>query len=215
MPEEKYAAPEGSWDNALLLPVAEINEQLLQILCSRAETVGQSANSFGLEARALPRLLGAQQALWRQLAGDAQRRLAQCPYLLLDGGFAISERWEHSPLRLSGVMDGGAAGGYFASRNGVALLRRTFVLAWHLARSNRFAARILLGMSPACAERIAACPLAQLEALAETCPPWVVPRWELQPNVWRQLIQAALADRAGALRAVQLRGLQLMAGVLC
>jgi hypothetical protein len=211
MPQEPLS--EGKWDNALLQPVAEINEQLLEILRARAQSA--LAAMPGFEMPALPRLLSAQEALWRELDSPAQRRLAQCPYLLLDGGFGVGERWEHSPQRASGVMDAGATGRYFSSRSGIALLRRTFVLAWHLARSNRFAARILLGMSPACAERIAACPLMQLEALAETSPAWVVPRWELQPNVWRQLIRAALDDRAPTLRAVQLRGLQLLAGVIC
>jgi hypothetical protein len=66
-------------------------------------------------------------------------------------------------------------------------------------------------LSPECAERIAACPLAELEALAELGPVWVVPRWELQPQVWRQMLQAARSERPAALRAVQLRGLQLLA----
>jgi hypothetical protein len=149
--------------------------------------------------------------LWCSLDLPAQRRLALCPYLLLDGGFSAPERWQRASAGGLGVMDGAGAGGYFSSRAGVALLRRTFVLAWHLARANALAARILLGMSPDCAERIAACPLAELEALAELGPVWVVPRWELQPHVWRQMLQAALADRAAGLRPVQLRGLQLLA----
>ena len=112
-------------------------------------------------------------------------------------------------------MDAAGPGVYFVGAAGVALVRRTFVLAWHLARANPLAARILLGLTPACALRIAACPLAQLEALAELSPAWVLPRWEAQPHVWRQMMEAALADRAASLRPVQLRGLQLLAGVLC
>jgi hypothetical protein len=199
----------GRWDNALLLPVAEINQQMLAILCACASTRPDGAP--GLEARPLPRLVAVLRELWCSLDLAAQRRLALCPYLLLDGGFSAPERWQRASAGGLGVMDGAGAGGYFSSRAGVALLRRTFVLAWHLARANALAARILLGMSPDCAERIAACPLAELEALAELGPVWVVPRWELQPHVWRQMLQAALADRAGGLRPVQLRGLQLLA----
>jgi hypothetical protein len=190
----------GRWDNALLLPVAEINQQMLAILCECASA-----------PRPLPRLVAVLRELWCSLDASAQRRLALCPYLLLDGGFSAPERWQRASAGGLGVMDGAGAGGYFSSRAGVALLRRTFVLAWHLARSNALAARILLGMSPECAERIAACPLAELEALAELGPVWVAPRWELQPHVWRQMLQAALADRAAGLRSVQLRGLQLLA----
>ena len=190
----------GRWDNALLSPVAEINQQMLAILCECASA-----------PRPLPRLVAVLRELWCSLDASARRRLALCPYLLLDGGFSAPERWQRAAAGGLGVMDGAGAGGYFSSRAGVALLRRTFVLAWHLARANALAARILLGMSPDCAERIAACPLAELEALAELGPVWVVPRWELQPHVWRQMLQAALADRAAGLRPVQLRGLQLLA----
>jgi hypothetical protein len=190
----------GRWDNALLSPVAEINQQMLAILCECASA-----------PRPLPRLVAVLRELWCSLDASARRRLALCPYLLLDGGFSAPERWQRAAAGGLGVMDGAGAGGYFSSRAGVALLRRTFVLAWHLARSNALAARILLGLSPECAERIAACPLAELEALAELGPVWVVPRWELQPQVWRQMLQAARSERPAALRAVQLRGLQLLA----
>ena len=190
----------GRWDNALLSPVAEINQQMLAILCECASA-----------PRPLPRLVAVLRELWCSLDASARRRLALCPYLLLDGGFSAPERWQRAAAGGLGVMDGAGAGGYFSSRAGVALLRRTFVLAWHLARSNALAARILLGVSPECAERIAACPLAELEALAELGPVWVVPRWELQPQVWRQMLQAARSERPAALRAVQLRGLPLLA----
>jgi hypothetical protein len=108
-------------------------------------------------------------------------------------------------------MDASARGGYFSGRAGVALVRRTLVLAWHLARSNRVTARVILGMSALSAERIAASRLADLEALAELAPGWIVPRWEQQPNVWRQLIAAACRGQPLLLRQAQLRGLQLLA----
>jgi len=161
-------------------------------------------------SRAQPRLVGALSELWRGLDAVALQRLARCPYLLLDAGFAAPERWDRLTLD-SGVMDGAASRGYFASPAGVALVRRTLVLAWHLARSNRLNARLLLGMTPECAERIAGSALKDLEALAELCPVWVMPRWETQSMVWRQLIQAAIDGHAVPLRQVQLRGVQLLA----
>jgi len=85
------------------------------------------------------------------------------------------------------------------------------VLAWHLARSNRVTARVIFGMSALTAERIAATRLTDLEGLAELAPGWIVPRWEQQPNVWRQLIAAACRGQPLLLRQVQLRGLQLLA----
>ena len=108
-------------------------------------------------------------------------------------------------------MEAPAPGGYFRNRGGVALVRRTLVLAWHLARSNRRWRASASRMTAATAERLAHSRLKDLEALAERAPAWIVPRWEQQPRVWRQLMRAARARRTAALRQAQLRGLQLLA----
>jgi hypothetical protein len=192
---------ENRWDDTMLVPVAEINTLMLEILRARAAA----------EDEASPRLVSGLRELWRALDAPAQQRLARCPYLLLDAGFSCRERWEW-PAADRGVMDGGGARGYFASPRGVVLVRRTLVFAWHLARSNRLTARVLLGMSAGCAERVAATALRDLEALAELAPAWVAPRWEQQPAIWRQMMRAALDGRDAHLKQVQLRGLQLLAG---
>jgi hypothetical protein len=195
----------GAWDSALLGPVAEINEQMLDCLrCMAGEGAPQIAESGGA-----PRLVAALREDWRRLDAKAQRRLSACPCLLLDAGFAEPQRWDG--IASSSVMDGGVRSGYFRSRSGVALVRRTLVFAWHLARANRVSARVILGMSALSAERIAASRLADLEALAELAPGWIVPRWERQPIVWRQLIGAAYRGQPLLLRQAQLRGLQLLA----
>jgi hypothetical protein len=163
----------------------------------------------GASAAGAPRLVTLLREDWCRLDAKAQRRLSACPYLLLDAGFAQPQRWDW--MACAGVMDETARCGYFAGRSGVALVRRTLLLAWHLARSNRATARVILGMSALSAERIAATRLADLEALAECGPGWIVPRWEQQPNVWRQLIGAACRGQPLLLRQAQLRGLQLLA----
>jgi hypothetical protein len=189
----------GGWDSALLAPVAEINQQMLACLRQMALD----------DAPGAPRLVTLLRADWRRLDASAQRRLAACPYLLLDAGFAQPQRWECAPC--PGVMDAGSQCGYFSGRDGVALVRRTLVLAWHLARANRVTGRVILGMSALSAERIGAARLADLEALAELGPGWIVPRWEAQPSVWRQLIDAGCRGQPLLLRQAQLRGLQLLA----
>jgi len=200
MADDFYPTPlGGAWDSALLAPVAEINEQLLERLRLMAHE----------QAPQPPRLVELLREDWRRLDAKAQRRLSGCPYLLLDAGFAQPQRWEW--IASAGVMEAAARGGYFAGAGGVALVRRTLVLAWHLARSNRVTARVILGLSALSAERIAASRLADLEALAEVTPGWIVPRWEQQPNVWRQLLAAGCRAQPQALRQAQLRGLQLLA----
>jgi hypothetical protein len=205
MSEDLHPAPvSGAWDSALLGPVAEINEQMLE--CLRAMALESAAADAGSAA---PRLVTLLSEDWRRLDARAQRRLSACPCLLLDAGFAQPQRWEL--MAAPAVMDATVRRGYFSGRGGVALVRRTLVLAWHLARSNRVSARMILGMSALSAERIANARLAQLEALAELAPGWIVPRWEAQPNVWRQLIAAACRGQPLLLRQAQLRGLQLLA----
>jgi hypothetical protein len=205
MSEDLHPAPvSGAWDSALLGPVAEINEQMLE--CLRAMALeAAAADTSG----AAPRLVMQLCQDWRRLDAKAQRRLSACPCLLLDAGFGQPQRWEL--MAAPGVMDATVRRGYFNGRGGVALVRRTLVLAWHLARSNRVSARVILGMSALSAERIASARLADLEALAELAPGWIVPRWEAQPNVWRQLIAAACHGQPLLLRQAQLRGLQLLA----
>jgi len=202
MSEEIYAARAGGWDAALLATVAEINEQLLAHLQGLAQQLAGAGGSA-------PPLLGELAAEWRELKGAAQRRLAGGPCLLLDAGFAQPQRWEFLPG--AAVMDSGARGSYFRCARGVALVRRTLLFGWHLARANRVSARLLLGMSAPAAERIGACRLSELEALAEQAPAWIVPRWEQQGHIWRQLLAAASRGQGAQLRQAQLRGLQLLA----
>src|ERR1039458_6904589 len=200
MADDVHPAPlSGAWDRALLGPVTEINQQMLE--CLRVMALAEVPEP--------PRLVLALRADWRRLSAAALPRLAACPYLLLDAGFAHAQRWE--PLTSAAVMEPPARGGYFAGRDGIGLVRRTLVLAWHLARANRVSARVILGMNARSAERIAASRLADLEALAERAPGWIVPRWEQQPIVWRQLLAAGYPGQPQQLRQAQLRGLQLLA----
>lgn len=199
MVEELQPALPGGWDPALLAPIAEVNQYLLEAL---------RATAMASDRPRLPRLLTLLREDWIRLDRAALERLAACPYLLLDVGFSRPGRWE----RLAeGVMDAPAASGYFEGAGAVALLRRALMLGWHLARSNRIGARLVCGMSAAVAERLASSRLQDLELLAERSAAALAPRWEQQPRVWQQLLRAACLGQPRQLRAVQLRGLQLLA----
>jgi hypothetical protein len=182
------------WDSGLLAPVTAINRQLLELLCEPA-----------------PSQRTALSALCCGLTPEARSRLARCPYVLLDAGFAAPEHWPPAGRQPGAVREPGAPGSYFSSAKGVALVRRTLVFAWHLARSNPYSARILLGMAAPCAPCVAASRLEDLEELAEQGPAWVAPRWEAQLQVWQQLVRAAGTGPVSQLRQAQLRGLQLLA----
>jgi hypothetical protein len=191
----------GYWDGELLRPVAEINQRLLESL--RASALSATGT------RHPPRLLAATAQEWCELDALALQRLAGSPCLLLDAGFDQPERWGRLPA--DAVRDAAADDGYFAGAQGVALVRRALLFAWHLAHANRLCARVLLGMSARAADAIAAVGLQDLDALAERGVPWIRPRWEQQPLVWRQLLRCARQGSDAQLRLAQLRGLQLLA----
>ncbi len=199
MLDETPSMLSGAWDAALLAPIAEINQALLEALRAAAQDPSRAL---------LPPLLLGLREEWIRLDQAALERAAACPYLLLDTGVAQLTCIEAAS---AGVMDAPASG-YLSGAEGVALMRRALLLGWHLARANRLAARVLFGMSAPVAQRLALSRLQDLDALAERSAPGVKPRWEQQPRVWQQLLRAARRGAAMQLRAAHLRGLQLLAG---
>jgi hypothetical protein len=148
---------------------------------------------------------------WRDLSAGGRVRLAASPYLLADAGFDDESRWQAlerrmvqdlPPVQVEPVFVGSGAGDF---------IRRVLVFGWHLARANRQLARVVLGMSPGAASRIASLRLQDLDWLAQHRPGWVRPRWEGQPRIWRHLLLAAADPDGEVLTQVSLRGLQLMA----
>ena len=100
----------------------------------------------------------------------ARAQLASSPYLLADAGFDDESRWmllaqrmvqDLPPVQVEPVFVGPGAGDF---------IRRVLMFAWHLARANRQLARVVLGMSPGSAVRIAALRLQDLDWLAQHRP---------------------------------------------
>ena len=191
-------SPVGYWDPVALGPVRELNETVVDVLCQAAARGSAAALPALVRREFLPGTRA------------ARRRLADCPFLLLDAGFALPERWLAvgtvndcwpPPVPLPPAID-----------CGVPLARRALLLGWHLARSNRLAARVALGMTGECAERIAQLRLDELEAIAEAPQGWVRLRWEDRAELWRPLLQAArLEEGRERLAGLQMRGLKLLA----
>jgi len=185
-----------SWDATLVEPLADLNAEILEAYAGGAPDL---------------------QALWQPLSGASRQLLARCPYLLADAGFAQTERWEGLP---AAVHDAAAADlprppqAVGRAPFTTPLIRRVLVFAWHLARARPLAARIALGMSSACAARVAGCRLADLEALAEQRPAWIRVRWHDRPELWRAWLRAAGQGSSGALLRLQLWGLQSLAAAM-
>ena len=191
----------GDWlAGGVLDPLAEINGQCIDLLCGMADR----------DAAALP-ILGELAPLWRALSDEGRRRLADCPYLLVDAGFSDEARWRRLQQRAVADQPRELRAGCFAGERAAGFGRRVLVYGWHLARAHRSVARIVLGMSPACMDRIATLSLRELESVCELHPGWVRPRWELRPLVWRQMLAAAVNADAPAMQQASLRGIQLLA----
>jgi hypothetical protein len=156
-------------------------------------------------------MFAAQPQVWRDLSPSARAQLASSPYLLVDAGFDDESRWMLTARRMVNDAAPATAEAVFNGPGAEGFIRAVLVFGWHLARANRQLARVVLGMTPACAARVASLGLRDLDWVVQHHPEWVRPRWERQPRVWRHLLGAAREPEAGLLTQVSLRGLQLLA----
>ena len=194
----------GQWlcDEALE-PMHEINARCLDVLRTMSQQTTTGAGQGGLDAD------------WRSLSPMAQSRLACIPYLLVDAGFNDELRWLAVARRSVQDLPRRLLEPAFTGEGAHEFVHDVLVYAWHLARAHRQVARLVLGLSPACAAPLASLRLRDLEWLAAEQPGWVRPRWERQPAIWRHLLRAAREDDRQLLTQVSLRGIQLLAaGVL-
>ena len=192
----------GNWLRAGTLDtLTELNELCLALLAEQAAVRGSAASALLPIAE-----------LWRDLDGAARRRAAGCPYLLLDAGFADPARWR-APAAPPQVGDGGTAryACYFTVPAAAGVARLVFIYAWHLARSQAAAARLLLGMPAPSAALISQYTLRQIQTLSENHPEWLRPRWPARVQVWRELLLAADSGDPALLERARLRGLTLLA----
>jgi len=195
--------PGPGWLRAEMLDsVAELNELGLALLADQAAVrAPQPAPQLARVAE-----------LVRRLDGAARRRAAACPYLLLEAGFADLRRWQ--AVATAQIADGGESSyaPFFTVSAALEVTRLVLTYAWHLARTQPAAARLLLGMPAPCAAALGACSLRQVHGLAERHPEWLRPRWPARPDVWLELLAAAAAGEGEALERVRLHGLTLLAG---
>jgi len=192
----------GNWLRAGTLDtLTELNELCLALLAEQAAVRGSAASALLPIAE-----------LWRDLDGAARQRAASCPYLLLDAGFADPDRWR-APAAPPQVGDGGTAryACYFTVPAAAGVARLVFIYAWHLARSQAAAARLLLGMPAPSAALISQYTLRQIQTLSENHPEWLRPRWPARVQVWRELLLAADSGDPALLERARLRGLTLLA----
>lgn len=210
-----------SWLHAdTLRSLAEVNDECLQLICEQARAGTNVLRSWceapahcpSGAAAAPPAMLVELRPSWCGLDVGARRRAAHCPYLLVDAGFTETRRWTWVHERHIQDRDGAVPPApFFTVPQTIAVMRLVMTYAWHLARSQNAAARLLLGMSARCAELIATCTLNQVTQLAESHPHWLQPRWPDRLPVWRELLFSASSGEPAALERIHMRGVQLLA----
>lgn len=187
-------------DKATLESVLEVNEQALALLRAQCQA-GDSE----------PGLLREVGAVLLRLDAKSLRRAAASAVLLVDAGLGDARLWSDAIIGAVHDRPAGGVAPFFTVEGAVAVMRLVMTQAWHLARSEPAAARLLLGMSVANLGVIGGCTLSRLMQLAETRSQWLRPRWESRPKVWRDLLRAAGEGESGALERMRVRGLQLLA----
>jgi len=200
-PSEDGALAAGWLRAGALDSLIELNELCLSLLAEQAAV--RSGPPSGLLQQ-----LG---ELWHRLDGASRHRAAACPYLLLDAGFADPLRWQMPPAPQVGDAGNHRYACYFTVPAAAEVARLVFIYAWHLARSQGAAARLLLGMPESSAVLISRFTLRQIQTLAENHLEWLRPRWPARVQVWRELLLAATSGETAALERARLWGLTLLA----
>jgi len=199
--DETERAGAAAWlRDGTLDSLTEVNESGLDLLAEEAR----------LRAAPAAPLLRQMGELWRALDAGARRRAAACPYLLFDAGFTEPLRWRGAAAQVGEGARGGYTA-YFTAPLAADVARLVVTYAWHLARAQGAAARLLLGMSAPCAALIAGHTLPQIQALGTAHPEWLRPRWAARVQVWRELLLAAAGGEPAALERARLRGFTLLA----
>ncbi|MGD9598036.1 MAG: hypothetical protein AB7G76_02085 [Steroidobacteraceae bacterium] len=192
-PDPVAGAPGG------LAPLEEINDLALELMSLRAAE----------EPAGLPAILREPVDLWRALSPPRRRRLAGCPFLLVDIGFDATGAAPRGALE--GVREPQEPALWFAGEALPRLSYLTLTYAWHLARTRRLAARVVLGLPDDSADWLAALTLRQLGECLECSPRFLRPRWAGSPAVWQHLLAAATSEEPADFELARLRGIQLLA----
>lgn len=190
-----------SWLSAATLEsLEEVNAQVLLLL--RAQCLAEVQQRSLLREVRGPLL---------ELDAAALRRAAGSAVLLVDAALASGSQWSDA---IGGAVQEPPPTGtdaFFTVDGAVTVMRLVMTHAWHLARSEPAAARLLLGLSLRNVTVIGGCTLGRLLQVAEERAQWLRPRWENRPTIWRDLLRTAAEGHADARERLRVRALQLLA----
>jgi len=183
---------------AALAPLVEVNELALELMIRRAAAAPGD----------LPAILREPLELWRALTPAQCRRIAGCPFLLVEVGLGALAGTRGASGE---VRDAGGSERWFEEQSLPRLAYLTLTYAWHIVRSRPLAARVVLGLHEAESAWLAGLTLRELGECVERAPSLLRPRWLGHPEVWRHLLAAAASATPGEFELARLRGMQLLA----
>lgn len=189
------AKPPGSplWkDMKSLVPVQQFNERCIELLCSVAKV-----------SEIVP-VLRDNAELWTAIDGDARRRLAGMPFVMVDVRFQDDEFWLQVVRTQGREPDVVSEGSRFPEEIAEDLMYETLMFCWQLVSASRDAAMSAFGMSPAVADMIAALKPRDVREIARRQHGAAQVRWELDQGFWHESLRAALDADEGRLAALHL-----------
>ncbi len=190
--------------DALLHRIYELNLDYLQLLRSEQAEAHCAAQLQHFPPQVLELIASS--------GAQALQRLARAPYTLYSLGFEDLKFW-----RAACDSDDELAARYCTNTSAwvqgpfyeVALL-----FAWHIATSNRLAARVVLAMPDELIGLFVDTPLARIRRIAIDYPGLLMPRWPANRGFWPDLLRFAQGDDRARLTTVTLLGTQLIAAQL-
>jgi hypothetical protein len=150
----------------------------------------------------------------RALSPPARAMLANCPFALYSLAIESQDFWRNHQ------DDAALMAAAEADRAKADSLQHTFFainalfFAWHIANSQRVAAKVLYSLADTAIDRLIPLPLGELQRIARRGSQLLVPRWPGNSAFWPDLIRFAELGDAQRLTTTQLLGSQLIAADL-
>lgn len=195
--------PEHLFVPELLASLQDVNERCLELIATAAKLPTDDA-PFAI--------VGPLRSLLRSARAHVRRRAARQPLALVDLEFRDPEWWQAVKSQPTRAWKERAWRAASPRRAAEQLAHNTLVLAWHMSRADADATAIIFGMSREVVGVIASLRLSDLETIATHQFRHIRPRWEQQPELWRELLVAAHHDDRDAMRAFAVHALQRLAG---
>ncbi len=145
------------------------------------------------------------------LTPAARDAIAECPFALYSPGFEQQDFWRNGLCESSSVTT--HIGRQAVSRQSAFALSALF-FAWHVANSQRTAAKVLYALPENAIDMLTRMPLSALQDSACSESSRLVPRWPTNAAFWPDLVRFAALGDARRLHTTRLHGSQLSAADL-